>query len=881
MSKCGVVGAGYVGLATAVTLTHLGHEVTVAEINPDRLETLRAGRSPILETGLEERIAQGVADEVLRFVPDSREAATDADFIFLCVQTPMSASGRADLSYLEQAAAEIGPVLAPDAIVITKSTVPVGSSRVVERVIQREDVKVVSSPEFLQEGSAVHDSLHPTRIVLGCHDQAAVAKVASLLEPLGAPTIVTNPASAETIKYAANSFLAMKISFANSVAALCEGIGANVDDVMLGIGYDPRIGVEFLRPGPGFGGSCLVGEETVLARRASWVGLLRLDEFHDRFASDSSGWEVLSWRDDEPGPAFLSVAAVSRRAYRGPVLDIRTKMGRRVVATPDHPFVVGNGESPLRTTATKLARDLTIADWLPVAMGDVALEPPAAEYSMIHAARAAGLQDQRVIVRMSEAQRVEFRSSDLALDGPRRWDTRRNGTARLSEMVELGVTSPGGRLGTAKNGTYLPDVIPNDDDFWQVIGLYLAEGFVGRDGERRRIRWCFNHTGEDDLVEYVAGYWEGLGVKVSRDRLPTTHAVTISSRILAGLFQDVLRLGSNCYEKRIPDAAWAQPMTHKRSLLRGLWDGDGSWSLLNGGPSVVLEYGTASRELADGMLRLLGEEGITARLKVGRTPKSTVDNYWLCISGAEQLERCLWLLPATEAGQVSAYIDTQKKRILPTGYRRAKNASWVRVSSIEERPYEGFVYSAEVPGASTFVTSHGLVVHNCLPKDLGAIKASAEDAGYRFELLDAVQRVNEQQLDRIVNKIARHARPLNGSTVAIWGLTFKARTADLRDSPAIDIARKLRERNAHVVAFDPTVTAPTPELEGITIVTDPYAAVEGASALAVLTEWEEFRDLDFEKVAGAMKHAAIVDARNLLDAEPLRKLGFEYEGLGR
>ena len=880
MSKCGVVGAGYVGLATAVTLTHLGHEVTVAEVNPERLATLRDGRSPILEAGLEERIAQGVADQLLRFVSDSREAATEADFVFLCVQTPMGASGRADLSYLEQAAEEIGPVLAQDAIVITKSTVPVGSSRVVERVIRREGVKVVSSPEFLQEGSAVHDSLHPTRIVLGCDDQAAVAKVATLLEPLGAPMIVTNPASAETIKYAANSFLAMKISFANSVAAVCEGIGANVDDVMLGIGYDPRIGVAFLRPGPGFGGSCLLGEETVLARRGQWAGILTLEEFHDRYQAGSEAWEVLSWRDGDPGPAFLPVSAVTRRAYAGPVLDIRTKMGRRVAVTPDHPFVASDGLD-LRPIATKLAGDLTLTDWLPVAIGNVELEPPPGEYSMLEAARAAGLEDRKVIVRLSGDQRAELRRNDMVFDGPRRWDIRRNGTARLSELAIAEVNPQGGLLGTVKNGTYVPTEIPSDEDFWQMVGLYLAEGFVGRDGDRRRIRWCFNHTGEEDLVEFVASYWERLGVKATRDRLPTTHAVTLSSRILAAFFQDVLRLGSNCYEKRIPDQAWAQPMTHKRALLRGLWDGDGSWSLLNRGPSVVFEYGTASRELADGMLRLLGDQGITARLKVGRTPKSTVDNYWLCISGAEQLERCLWLLPGDEAVTVSAYIDTQKKRIRPTGYRATKNASWVRIASIAERDFEGFVYSAEVPGSSTFVTTHGLVVHNCLPKDLGAIKASSEDAGYKFELLDAVQRVNEQQLERIVNKIARHARPLNGSTVAIWGLTFKARTADLRDSPAIEIARRLRERNARVVAYDPTVTQSGPGLEGIDVVTDPYAATEGASALAVLTEWDEFRGLDFEKVASLMKHAAIVDARNLLDAAPLRKLGFEYEGLGR
>ena len=257
MSRVAVIGAGYVGLATTVTLTHLGHEVRCAEINPDRLATLRDGRSPLLEPGLETMLRDAFDRELLEFVPDAPTAAADAEFVFLCVQTPMGQDGHADLSFVEAATSEVADVMPSGSVLIVKSTVPIGTSRVVGRALQREDVAVVSSPEFLQEGMAVHDSLHPHRIVIGTTDQAAAIRVDALFEGINAPRLVTDPASAEATKYAANSFLATKISFINAVAALCEEVGADLGDVALGMGYDPRIGFEYLKPGPGFGGSCL------------------------------------------------------------------------------------------------------------------------------------------------------------------------------------------------------------------------------------------------------------------------------------------------------------------------------------------------------------------------------------------------------------------------------------------------------------------------------------------------------------------------------------------------------------------------------------------------------------------------------------------------
>ena len=421
MTRVAVIGAGYVGLTTGAVLAHLGHDVVCADVDEDRVARLRRAEIPILEAGLEDLVREGLDGGRLSFVIGAANAVRETDFVFLCVPTPQAPDGSADLSYIRDAAEEIAPVLPSEAVVINKATVPVGSTRVVQQVLRRDDVAVVSNPEFLREGSAVHDCLHPDRIVIGTDDQAAAIRVAGLFEGVNAPVLVTDAASAETIKYASNAFLATKVSFVNAIANLCEAVGADVGDVVLGMGYDKRIGFEFLKPGPGWGGSCF-------------------------------------------------------------------------------------------------------------------------------------------------------------------------------------------------------------------------------------------------------------------------------------------------------------------------------------------------------------------------------------------------------------------------------------------------------------------------PKDTRALVRIAEDAGYEFGLLKGVIQVNEEQYERILTKISRMAEGLEGKTVAVWGLTFKARTADLRDSPSLAICRLLRERGATVHAYDPTVHGELPDMETYE---DPYAACEDADVIAVLTEWDDFRWLDFDKVRGSMREPRVVDARNLLDPPTMRKLGFAYDGVGR
>lgn len=270
--RIAVIGTGYVGLTTGACFAHVGFHVVCADIDADKVARLQAGEIPIVEDGLADIVTASVAAGRLTFVVGAASAVADADIIFLCVPTPQDDDGSADLSYVQAAAAEIAPVLRPGAVVVNKSTVPVGSTLVVERVMQRPDVSVVSNPEFLREGTAVHDFLHPDRVVIGGDRPEAAQQVARLYDGFDTKIILTDAASAETIKYAANGFLAMKISFVNAVAAMCEAVGANVEAVVAGIGSDQRIGPQFLKPGPGWGGSCFPKDTRALVSIAAQHG---------------------------------------------------------------------------------------------------------------------------------------------------------------------------------------------------------------------------------------------------------------------------------------------------------------------------------------------------------------------------------------------------------------------------------------------------------------------------------------------------------------------------------------------------------------------------------------------------------------------------------
>lgn len=344
MTSIAIIGTGYVGLSTVVGLSELGHSVVGIDINERTVDSLNSGFAPIAEKGMNQALAKGLAEGRLSFTTDVLGAVSIANIVFLCLPTPQGDDGSADLSYIEAVSKQVGPHLQLGTVVVNKSTVPVGSSVVVAEWLGRTDVSVVSNPEFLRQGTALHDFLNPTRIVVGGDNEEAVDKVASLYAAVDAPILRMNAASAEALKYAANSFLATKLTFINAIADICELVGADIFDVVGGLGLDPRIGDQFLNPGPGWGGSCFPKDTRALVKIAEGNGydfaLLRgviqtNDEQYERIAlkvvelcgGSVNGKTIASW-----GLTFKANTDDLRDSPAIAILSTLHSMGARIRA---------------------------------------------------------------------------------------------------------------------------------------------------------------------------------------------------------------------------------------------------------------------------------------------------------------------------------------------------------------------------------------------------------------------------------------------------------------------------------------------------------------------------------------------------------------------
>lgn len=337
--RISVIGSGYVGLVTGTCLADSGNHVACVDKDERKLAVLSEGKCPFYEPGLEELMRENLRAGRLRFTPDLAGAVGNSEIVFIAVGTPPRADGSADLAAVESVAAAIGDALRGPAIVVTKSTVPVGTGARVEEIIRartRQKFSVVSNPEFLKEGAAVDDFLRPDRVVIGAESAEAGERIAELYKPFvrnNKPILHMSRAAAEMTKYAANAYLATRISFINEIAAICERYGINVDEVRRGMGADERIGYHFLYPGIGYGGSCFPKDVQALSSTARTVGVHAdiLDAVHRRNLGqrESFAQRVL----DRLGPDARNMkAAVWGLAFKPKTDDIREAPAISIVA---------------------------------------------------------------------------------------------------------------------------------------------------------------------------------------------------------------------------------------------------------------------------------------------------------------------------------------------------------------------------------------------------------------------------------------------------------------------------------------------------------------------------------------------------------------------
>lgn len=363
MENICVIGSGYVGLVTATCFADLGNTVITVDIDEAKVERLKQGEMPIYEPGLEELVERNVKAERLHFSTSYEDGLKDAKFVFICVGTPSAVDGEADLKYVRASAQTIGKKMTHPLIIVNKSTVPVGTGDWTSEIIQNSqatpiDFSVVSCPEFLREGSAISDFMNPDRNVFGSTNRSAAQEVADLYAPLNSETVITDIRTSEMIKYASNAFLATRISFINEMSIICERLGADVNEVARGMGFDKRIGPHFLNAGAGYGGSCFPKDVKALANMALTHGmhpqlLNAVMEIND-FQRKQIGLKVRELLDNNVEGKVIGILGL---AFKPNTDDIR--------------------DSPALTVArTLMNQGATVVAYDPVAMENVAQEMP-------------------------------------------------------------------------------------------------------------------------------------------------------------------------------------------------------------------------------------------------------------------------------------------------------------------------------------------------------------------------------------------------------------------------------------------------------------------------------------------------------------------------
>jgi len=892
----------------------MGNQVTCVDIVPEKIERLKQGILPIYEPGLEELVERNVHAGRLHFTTSYKEGLDNCDFIFIAVNTPTGTSqGGADMRYVESAARGIAEELDHYAVIINKSTVPVGSGDVVTRIIRsnlaRPDVRfgVVSNPEFLREGSAVLDFQNPDRVVLGSSDLEAARKVAILYLPLRANIMITDLYTAEMIKYASNAFLATKISFINEIAQICERLGADVKEVAVGMGYDKRIGRAFLDAGLGYGGSCFEADETIFTLNSPNVAAERFDTFFAKGGTPFQGdvvelvqppdKRVLAFDLEVGQPILADVNAITRRPYKGTMVKINTSMGRMLRVTADHPVVLYQHQQ------------FTILPAAAVVPGDQLMtlcELPAVEQAsslnLIELLRDTDLEADVYVKPTDNTFREQYEQfaavipKDM-LKYPH--DIKRHNRMSLrlfrylSTLRVLNVPAEKLRLYTAKGAaTMINAVIPIDADLLRLCGYYLAEGYISQDtgragAIRQRVGLCF-HEQEAEYIADVQRILRSWGLKFIERRATSALTTIVSSRIFAWLLRDILRCGTRSENKALPRLAFNVPPALRRELIRGAFSGDGAVTTVQNGHNLMLEYATVSKGLADGMTLLLQTVGVVPSIRRRWMNKSKQQAYILRVSGYEQIATLQDAFGNKHRVRIEGILAGYQRRIQAHGYERHGAFATITVREVEHSDVETTVYSMET-STGTLITSSGLISHNCFPKDVRALAHMADEAGLHPQLLLAVMDINHDQRQLVVTKLVSILGSLRGCIIGMLGLAFKPNTDDMREAPSVDIIRWITSQGATVQVYDPVAMQTgreTLEREGIrmdavTFCQDAYEVSNNADALVIVTEWNEFKALNMLQVRAAMRRPVLIDGRNVYEAAEMNRLGFIYRGMGR
>jgi len=883
---------------TAAALAKLGHDVTCVDVDLERVASIKANRLPIEEPDLKPLWQHHQGRSTLRATSDYAEAVRGAEFVFLCVGTPPGRNGSVNLLHLISATAATMESIAPEErpILVIKSTVPVGTAELVAAILTQfrslaDCPPVVSNPEFLREGHAMEDFLHPTRVVIGSADEAAAQRVAELYAPLDAPIVFCDSRTAELIKYASNAFLATKISFINEFAELSESVDVDVTRVAEVLGLDPDVGPDYLGAGLGWGGSCLPKDLAALIRMAA------VHEVSNRF--------------------LTAVQRVNNRQPRLVVSKLRRLLGHldgRTVAVwglTFKPDCNDTRDSPalalIRLLQRQGCRVNTYDPWvaLPVSGRRSSLTVCSDPY-----AAAAGADAVVLATAWPEFQTVDFRRLRLLVRHPLVVDGRN--CLPVEEVEEAGFMYMGvGRSGSARSLT-----TPSSVDA-------AGSPVLGADGSRP----ATDGARPQKICVIGAGY---VGLTAAACLAKMGHDITCLDVDL----QKVAAIKANRMPISEPNLKPLWQHYQRRSTLRVTAD---YVEAVRGSDFVFFCVGTPPERNGSVNLRYLmsavtsvmeslAPEDCPILVMKSTVPVGTAEQVAAIgakyrpnggsprvVSNPEFLREgqtvqdfleppCVVIGSADEAaaGRVAELYDSLDAPIVFCNSRTAELVKYAsnaflatKISFINEIAELCASYDVDVTKVAAVLGMDPRIRRaylgaglgwggSCLPKDLAALLRMAAAQGVSSALLGAVQRVNDRQPRLVIGKLRRFLGDLDGRTVAVWGVAFKPDCDDTRDSPALTLIQLLQRQGCRVNAYDPVATVPEGfSRSGLTVHGDPYSAAAGADAVVLATAWREFQAVDFRRLRQLVRHPLVVDGRNCLPIEEMQEAGFIYLSVGR
>ena len=832
MKNICVVGSGYVGLVTGTCFADMGNRVITVDIDERKIEKLKQGILPIYEPGLEELVERNVQAGRLSFTTSYDEGLKDAEYVFICVGTPSAVDGEADLKYVRAAAQTVAEKMHQPLVIINKSTVPVGTGDWTNEIVRKSqpepiDFAVVSCPEFLREGAAISDFMTPDRTVLGSSDRKAAEKVAELYEPLDAPIMITDIRTAEMIKYASNAFLATRISFINEISIICERLGADVTEVANGMGFDKRIGPHFLKAGVGYGGSCFGADETVFALNSPNVVAERIEDLFTNADGEPLSGDVVEVKLPQ-GKRVLSFDLETGK----PVLADVQAMTRR----PYQGFMV--------TIKASMGRELRVTADHPVILND------GMTFKTVSALDVTPGDQIMTLMRLPE------------VDAPQPYN-----------LIDLLAGSD-----LEADADEMAAYIDVDADLMRLAGYYVAAGVIDDEGQVSFKFGIDERTTIEDLQRILTRY----GLKFIERNATSATTTVVSSWVFAWFIRDVLRCGTKSDDKALPHIAFNVPDDLRFEVLRGAFSGDGSPTSVQDGKNLMLEYATVSQRLADGMTLLLQSLGVVPSIRRRMMNKALQMAYILRISGYRQLSILRDLFGDTQREKIDAILGGYQRVIEQRGFEARGDYTSLTVTDVQYEVVDTTVYSMET-STGVLITSSGSISHNCFPKDVKALANMAVTHGMHPQLLNAVMEINDFQRKHIIVKVRDLLDGhLQDKVIGILGLAFKENTDDVRESPSLTIARSLINQGAVVRAYDPVASEnAVAELPHFSVCGNAYEVAEGADALLVLTPWNEFKQLDMQRILNGLRRPILIDGRNMYDPDDMREMGFTYRGVGR